>query len=230
MNASPKLWMALALSLSTCGPAHAEKPRQGSYQANLSHTAFASNSSIAVPEKLGEGLEVTRYATELDGDHSLHAATVAEKVFARYALYTVRLQFASGREQCIAVMAPPGGLEPEMRDMSGDSIPNDLVFTSKLLRAPLVVLLNDGHDHLTVAVSPGSFASGDGKASRPHQAHRASALLTSRFKTRGIAGGGSALLQRFGENFVTSFAQTLSTRVQCAPVPGRAPPALVTQT
>jgi hypothetical protein len=92
-------------------------------------------------------------------DHSLEAAIVAEQVFARYSLYTVRLQFASGAEQSIAITAPPGGLRPEMWDMSGDNVPNDLVLTSRLLRSPLIVLLNDGHDHLTVAVSPDSFAS-----------------------------------------------------------------------
>jgi hypothetical protein len=35
-----------------------------------------------------------------------------------------------------------------MRDMSGDSVANDLVRTSKLLGLPPIVLLNEGHDHL----------------------------------------------------------------------------------
>jgi hypothetical protein len=44
-----------------------------------------------------------------------------------------------------------------MRDMSGDSVANDLVLTSKLLGLPPIVLLDEGHDHLTVASSPGAL-------------------------------------------------------------------------
>jgi hypothetical protein len=70
-------------------------------------------------------------------------------ISARLTLYTVRLQFASGAEQSISVAAPPGALQPEMRDMSGDSVANDLVLSPKLLGLPPIVLLNEGHDHLT---------------------------------------------------------------------------------
>ena len=88
---------------------------------------------------------VVRYATRFEGDHSLDAATVTESISAPCTLYTVRLQFASGAEQSISVTAPPGGLQPEMRDMSGDSVANDLALTSKLLGLPPIVLLNEGH-------------------------------------------------------------------------------------
>ena len=83
---------------------------------------------------------VARYATIFEGNHSLDAATVTELISAPLTLYTVRLQFASGAEQSISVAAPPGGLQPEMRDMSCDSVANDLVLSPKLLGLPPIVL------------------------------------------------------------------------------------------
>jgi hypothetical protein len=231
MKARAKFLIALVLGLGVGERGRAQELGRGQLQFGLRHAEFAMPSSPGLGSSgVGKQAEVTRYVTGFDGDHSLNAATVAEQVFARYAQYTLRLQFASGREQSIAVTGPPGGLQPEMRDMSGDSIPNDLVFTSSLLRSPLVVLLNDGHDHLTVAISPGSFASSDGRASRPRQAHRISTLVTSRFKPRGNTGRSSPFLQLFEENLPSSIAPTFARRVELASRPGRAPPALVTAT
>jgi hypothetical protein len=173
--------------------------------------------------------QFTRYATGSDGDHSLDAATVAEQVFGRYTVYTVRLQFASGHEQSISVTAPPGGLQPEMRDMSGDDIPNDLVLTSKLLRSPLVVLLNDGHDHLTVAVSPGAFASGEYRASGGHPAFHASALASPGFKHPGLGNGGELLIPQLPESLRFSISVLPSQDAMFTCSAERAPPALAPQ-
>jgi hypothetical protein len=131
-------------------------------------------------------------------------------------LYTVRLQFASGAEQSISVTAPPGGLQPEMRDMSGDSVANDLVLTSKLLGLPPIVLLNEGHDHLTVASSPGAFACGEDRASGSYQVHRASALLSAKFK------GGAKQLRRpdcpeAQEHLLSSIAQIFAKPDESVP-------------
>jgi hypothetical protein len=231
MKAGAKFLIALVLGLGVGERGRAQELGCGQLQFGLRHAEFAMPSSPGVGSSgFGKQAEVTRYVTGFDGDHSLNAATVAEQVFARYALYTLRLQFASGREQSIAVTGPPGGLQPDMRDMSGDSVPNDLVLSSRLLRSPLVVLLNDGHDHLTVAIAPRSFASGHGRASGPHQAHRASALVTSRFKTRWIASRGRPFVPQIDETFVISFVETLSICTKCAWRTGRAPPALVSQT
>jgi hypothetical protein len=167
---------------------------------------------------------LTRYATEIDGDHSLDAATIAENGFDRFALYTVRLEFASGREQSIAVTAPPGGLQPEMRDMSGDKIPNDVVLTSKLLRSPLVVLLNDGHDHLTVAVSPGSFASREEEASEGHPAYRASLLVPQAFRPIGLGNRRKFIRCGSRERLAPSRAPGLAELAGHASDIGRAPP------
>jgi len=231
MQPSPKFFLALAFTLAVGVRAHSQDIGRGQFQAEVSNHASASSSIPVLPEPSASGNHwgITRYATGSDGDHSIEAAIVAEHVFARYTLYTVRFQFASGVEQSIAVTAPPGGLQPEMRDMSGDSVPNDLVLTSRLLRSSLIVLLNDGHDHLTVAVSPGSFASGEGRASGPHQVHRATALVPPGFKPKALANGGGLFLPQPQQNFPSSTSQIVTKPAGYTSSSGRAPPALVTQ-
>src|SRR5581483_10434645 len=61
--------------------------------------------------------------------------------------YTLRLSTGSGGEQSIDVVAPPGGVQLALRDMTGDKVVNDLVVTPVLLHWPLTVLVNDGHNH-----------------------------------------------------------------------------------
>jgi hypothetical protein len=100
-----------------------------------------------------------------------------------------------------------------MRDRSGE---NDLVLTSKLLGLPPIVLLNEGHDHLTVASSPGAFASGEDRASGSYQVHRASALLSAKFK------GGAKQLRRpdcpeAQENLLSSIAQIFAKPDESVP-------------
>lgn len=188
MKPGPKFLLALALILAADGRVRSQDCR-GLSLSEGKNLACTSDSipAAAEPSALGNHRRVTRYATGFDGDHSLDAAIVAEQVFSRYSLYTVRLQFASGAEQSISVVAPPGGLQLEMRDMSGDSVPNDLVLTSKLLRLPLVVLLNEGHDHLTVAGSPGSFSPDEeGRTSGTREVHHISVLASHGFRLAGL--------------------------------------------
>jgi hypothetical protein len=171
---------------------------------------------------------VTRFVTRFDGDHSLNTAIVAEQVFGRYTLYTVRLQFASGAEQSLAITAPPGGLQPAMRDMNGDSIPNDLVLSSGLLHLPVVVLLNEGHDHLTVANSPGSLGSNEGQASGSRQAQRAPATVPSGLKLgRPITGG--RLLHPQSQDLLSSHTRISAEWSDYPTVSGRAPPTHIKQ-
>jgi hypothetical protein len=234
MKPSPKLLLALALTLAVCGRVQSQGVSCGQLEVGevgVSKQAYAASTirEAAATSALDDHLGITRYVTEYDGDHSLEAAIVAEQVFARYSLYTVRLQFASGAEQSIAITAPPGGLRPEMRDMSGDSVPNDLVLTSRLLRSPLIVLLNDGHDHLTVAVSPDSFASGEGRALGAHQTHYASALMSSSFKAGGLTNGGALFHSRPQENLLSPITQRVTESPKNSSSSGRAPPLLLTQ-
>ena len=230
MKLSPKLLLALAFTLSVGARARAQDVPQGQPQADLTSHAptFSSIPDLCEPSALCIHPTVTRYTTGFDGDHSLEEATVVEQSFARYTLYTVRLQFASGAEESIVVTAPPGGLQPEMHDMSGDSVPNDLVLTSRLLRMPLVVLLNEGHDHLTVAISPGSFTTGEGRASRPRQVQRALALASSGFKRGAPKSYGGLDYPQLEENLLSPLASLSAKNAEHPSASGRAPPALVT--
>jgi hypothetical protein len=230
MKLSPKFTLVLALTLSSGIRAHSQDVNHGRLQADSSiHSAAFYSIPIAPGHSAWVSQQrVTRYSTRLEGDHSLDAATVTEQVFSRYALYTVRLQFTSGAEQSIVVTAPPGGLQPEMRDMSGDSVPNDLVLTSRLLRLPLVVLLNEGNDHLKVAISPGSFASGEGRTLATHQTHRASVLMRSGFKAGGLTIGSELFLPQVQAGFLPSAVDWVKKDSSFSASSGRAPPALAT--
>jgi len=228
MKLSPKVLLALAFTVPFGVHARPQDVRRGQLQADLTNHAPAVSSILvaAEPSALGIHSTVTHYATRFDGDHSLEEATVVEQAFARYTLYTVRLEFASGAEQSIVIVAPPGGLQPEMRDMNGDSVANDLVLTSRLFGLPLIVLLNEGHDHLTVAISPGSFTSGEGRASGPNQVHRALALVSSGLKRGGLNSYGSLHCPHLEEQLPSPLASLSAKYTEHPSASGRAPPAL----
>jgi hypothetical protein len=231
MKRLAKLSLILAVALSFEAFVWPQDVAWGQTPAGAGDNATDASSVPTAPEPLapGSSWRVTRYATGFYGDHTLEATTVAEQAFTRYTLYKIRLQFASGAEQSIAITGPPGGLQPEIHDMSGDSVPNDVVLTSKLLHWPLVVLLNDGHDHLTVAISCDSLASDENQAFGSHQVHRLSALLSSGFKTGGLANGGGLLLPRLQENLLRPIAHVVTKYLGYTSTSGRAPPPLVTK-
>jgi len=230
MKLSPKLLLALAIALSVSGRAHAQEVARGEFQTEITSRWPAFSSVPVVSETSASGVhsKVTHYATEFDGDRSLQEATVVEQAFSRYTLYTVHLQFASGVEQSVILTAPPGGLQPEMRDMSGDSVPNDLVLSSKLLGLPLIVLLNEGHDHLTVAISPSAFATGEDRASGPHQAYRAAARVSPRLRSGELADRGGSHDPHLEEKLLSPLVSQSTRDTEHPSASGRAPPALVT--
>lgn len=184
-----KLVLVLAAAVTVGVSARAQDGEGGyaPYNACNHGLSFASASCVSDQSASTNHRKITRFATRMDGDHSLDTATVAEQVFGRYTLYKVHLHFASGAEQSIAVSAPPGGLQPEMRDMSGDNVPNDLVLNSSLLHEPLLVLINDGHDHVTVPTLPSSLGSEEGRATGPNQDTRLLARLSRGFRLFGLA-------------------------------------------
>ncbi len=230
MRLSPKLLLALAFALSIGVRARAQEVSRDQLQAGVSSHAPAFSSIPAASDTPGSSVHptVTHYATESDGDHSLQEATVVEQAFSQYTLYTVHLQFASGVEQSVILTAPPGGLQPEMRDMSGDSVPNDLVLTSKLLGLPLIVLLNEGHDHLTVAISRSAIATGEDRASGPHQAYRAAALVSPRLRSGEFAGRGGPHDAHLEEKLLCPLVSQSTRDTEHPSASGRAPPSLVT--
>jgi hypothetical protein len=58
--------------------------------------------------------------------------------------YWIHFQLSTAGQQSIQLVAPPGGLRIEARDVNGDHAV-DLVFTTAWFRRPVAILLNDGH-------------------------------------------------------------------------------------
>jgi hypothetical protein len=178
---------------------------------------WASNQEVVIPP--------VRKLPEPDSG----LATVSTQEPAGYPLYMVHLQLASGDEQSLVVAAPPGGLQLELRDMTGDGVPNDLVLIPALLRWPLSVLVNDGHDHFTVAISgtiPTSAESGDQASSSP-SLPESLALLYRGFRT-GLAETGLLFLPKVILKLLLATDQTATNRMDQRSVLGRAPPSPAT--
>jgi len=171
--------------------------------------------------------EVRNYFMDFAGDHSLDVATVIEQPSAGYTKYTVQLHLASGAEQSVVVSAPPGGLQVEMHDMTGDKIQNDVVLRPALVRWLPTVLVNDGHEHFDVAVSgsdPRSFSSNEDLGSRRRDSQTFALLMTSGFKAIHLPNSRRPPTPQLLQSFFSSFTQTVTDRLGHALSSGRAPP------
>jgi hypothetical protein len=186
-----------------------------------------STPTVLEPTGASNHQQVTQYAMDFDGDHSLDLATVIEQAVGRYVRYTVQLRLASGTEQSIDVTAPSGGLELEMQDMSGDRVPNDIILRPALARWLPTILLNDGHDHFAVVISgtdPGFFAFGQELASRGSEDQGTIALISSGFKAGRPVNHGGLFLPQFQEEFHSPTTQTNAKSLRHSSSSGRAPP------
>jgi hypothetical protein len=171
--------------------------------------------------------EVRNYFMGYAGDHSLDAATVIEQASAGYTKYVVQLHLASGAEQSVIVRAPPGGLQVEMHDMTGDKVPNDVVLRPALVRWPPTVLVNDGHEHFEVAVSgtdPSSFSSNEDLGSRRRDSQTFALLMSSGFKAVHLPNSRRLFDPQSQECLFPSFTQTVTDYLGHTSSPGRAPP------
>ena len=202
--------------------------------------AFATSAGISAhaqevpwhePRATANGDE-SRRATDIDGDRVLDIATVVEQPSARYARYTVQLQLASGAEESIAVVAPPGGLQLKMLDMTGDNVANDLILIPTLVRWPLTVLLNDGHDHYTVAITghlPYRVGSGEERASSSQHVQSIAALLSSAFESNCLANVRTLFSPQMDSKLLFSTALSVAEHLSFLSSAGRAPPASLTK-
>jgi hypothetical protein len=184
------------------------------------------------PGTLSPKGRVTRYFMGLEGDRTLNAATVVEQIDSGFIRYTVGLRLNSGSEQWIALTAPPGGLRLEMRDMTGDHVPNDLVVTPALFHWPLAVVLKDGHDHFSVTISanfPGSWGSGGNRASKARDVQCSVLLIPSRFRIPSRTKTGILFAPRVQKDFPSAIAQTPPMHLASPCSFGRAPPELITE-
>jgi hypothetical protein len=226
----PALWAAsllLIVTLSAGSPAC--NPGESQHAIRPSHEPFPAGSPSR-PADASNHRKVTQYVMDLDGDHSLDVATVVEQSTNGYSHYTVQLRLASGAEQSIAFVAPPGGLQIEMHDMTGDKIRNDLVLRPAWIRRLPTVVLNDGHDHFSVAISapdPGSLSSGQQLASEGRGDQGTFALLSSGFKSADLKHLEALFIPQVQQEFFGTAALSLLQWLSYSLDFGRAPPPLV---
>jgi len=167
------------------------------------------------------------YLLDFAGDHSLSAATVTEQVSNGRANYTVDLRLASGAEQFITVPGPPGGLQIEMHDMTGDHVPNDVVLRPALFSWLPTVLVNDGHDHFAILVSgadPGNFASPADLGSRHGNTQTFACLRSSGFKAIPLPASKRTIIPQMQQRSVVQFEQSFAWGVEHVSRLDRAPP------
>jgi len=221
-------WVAglfLILAFSAAAQARFSVTNRGSHHADA--TANASVNGVPATSASRTHFEVRSYFMDFAGDHSLDVATVIEQSFAGYAQYTVQLHLASGAQQSVVVSAPPGGLQIEMQDMTGDKVPNDLVLRPSLLRWLPTVLVNDGHDHFEIVVSgtdPRSFSSTEDLGSRRRDSQIFAFLRSSGFKALHFPNSGRLLDLQLQQSPLSSFTQTNAMRLGHTSSVGRAPP------
>lgn len=181
----------------------------------------------AVGFPLNDHLVIRQYALDFDGDHSLDMATVIEHVSSGYATYTIQLHLASGADQSVVVAAPPGGLQIEMHDMTGDKVPNDLVLRPALLRWLPTILVNDGHDHFAVAIrgtDPGSFSSSGNLDSKRQDSQAFFLLSTIGFRVAHFLNGARCFYPQLQQAPLSSSTRAFARHPGRASSPGRAPP------
>ena len=143
--------------------------------------------------------------------------------------YTIDVRLADGSEQLIPITAPPGGLELQVRDMTGDNVQNDLV-----LRPALIALaadraaerrpqsLHGGHF--------GHFAKLHGfrqPAVRSRQVPDGAALVSFASKAGTSASDRQFLVPKLQQGFLSSFTQSSTNQTDRISVSGRAPPAKI---
>jgi hypothetical protein len=214
----------IAGSLLTAGrPAKA--PQRMAVRASTGTGApFQWTAPAAAPDSY---FQVRSYFLDFAGDHSLDAATVTEQASAGYANYTVQLRLASGAEQSVIVSAPPGGLQIEMQDMTGDHVPNDVILRPALPRWPPTVLVNDGHDHFAVIESStvaGCFSSRENLDSRQRNGQTFAYLRSSGFKAIHLPSSKRMLAPALQQSPLSPFNQSFTRRMEDASISGRAPP------
>jgi hypothetical protein len=215
----------LILGFSTAAQDRFQVTFNGSHHTD--RTASASVNGVPATSASSNHFQVRSYFMDFAGDHSLDVATVTEQPSAEYAKYTVRLHLASGADQSVVVSAPPGGLQVEMHDMTGDKVQNDVVLRPVLVRWLPTVLVNDGHEHFEVALSgkdPSSFSSNKNIDSRPHETMAFALLKSSRLKTVHLPNCERFSGPRFQQCLLSSFPQAIAPRLGHAVSPGRAPP------
>jgi len=141
--------------------------------------------------------------------------------------YSVHVRVGDDSDEVVPVTAPPGGLQLQVLDMSGDNVRNDIVLRPALVHWPLIVLLNDGHDHFTVAISadlPDQVDS-DTRASGESRVPHNLALVSSSFASDLDASNCRAFVPILHSQLLVPKVRRAVCGMDGIPILGRAPPA-----
>jgi hypothetical protein len=113
--------------------------------------------------------------------------------------------------------------------MTGDDVPNDLVLRPAL-HWPLIVLLNDGHDHFTVAISstPSNTLDSGNRASRENQLPETLALTSAGSQGGRLANHKRIVASQLQQDFLSLGTQSVFRGMSHTTVSGRSPPATLT--
>jgi hypothetical protein len=195
----------------------------------MSESSAAAPANDSFPESLVSRSPGASFAiADLDGDQLPDLASIEiGQIGASSTDYWIRLQLTGSEWQAIQVIAPPGGLLIEARDVNGDNA-IDLVLATAWLKQPVAVFLNDGHGRFSRAEPsdfPNAFSHPVGSwdsSSSPQSAEilgvppqpRSGICSEATRLADGQCASGSTLTSRF-EFFLGSFRIVFS---------GRAPP------
>ena len=141
--------------------------------------------------------------------------------------YWIELRMSTNGRQLIPVFALPGGLQVVARDVNGDRT-LDLVLTTKSLRRPVAVLLNDGHGRFTRADAdafPRAFQ--DAQTSweaLDHSLEDCAELVPSSRSLVVLASSGWSIGRSLAGRIAPS-QRFIFSRLKATPDSGRAPPA-----
>ncbi len=95
----------------------------------------------------GPGLDVA--IADFDGDlHADSASVQSRQSSTGSENYWINFHLSSAGQNSMELLAPSGGLRIEARDVNGDNAV-DLVLTTRFLRQPVAILLNDGHGNFS---------------------------------------------------------------------------------
>ena len=166
---------------------------------------------------------------ELDADSALGAEAVVSVNLAPSTDTPSTYALPTAQSNSSLSLRRPADFNWQVRDMTGDNVQNDLVVRPALTHWPLIVLLNDGHNHFTVAISatlPSSVDSGS-RLSRSQQVPDGAVLVSFASKAGASASNRQFLVPKLQQGFLSSFRQCSANQTDRISVSGRDPPAKI---